>query len=230
MALVGLRMLVRGPTKVLVARMTRSRWLGARLFGIRLRPLSNRSLYYFDITTLPLVNAASRYVNAQTRVLDLGTGAAAIIGLALWRRHGCPVIAADADGLLVRAARENIAFNSAPIEVVQSSFFAGVRGDIDLVTFNPPYVTTAHGTARGLDDTYRIQWDGGPEGTSVVAGFLDEVARHPRRPFVLMGVNRWHATPDRLDTLFRNRPSLKIIEISRHRYLPVNIYTFQRTA
>lgn len=230
MSLVGLRMLVRSPAKVLVAWMTRSRWLGARLFGIRLCPLSNPSWYYFDITTLPLVNAASRYVNAQTRVLDLGTGAAAVIGLALWRRHGCPVIAADADRELVASAREHVALNGAPIEVVQSSFFSGVRGDVDVVTFNPPYVTTAHGVARGLNDTYRIQWDGGPDGTSVIGGFLDEVARYPRRPLVVMGVNRWHATPDLIDMLFRHRPGLTLIDVTRHPYFPVNIYVFQRTA
>ena len=229
MSLVGLRILVRGPAKALVARMTRSRWLGARLFRIRLRPLADRSLYYFDITTLPLVNAASRYVNAGTRVLDLGTGAAAVIGLALWRRHGCRVVAADANASLVAAARENVAFNGAPIDVVQSSFFSGVRDDVDLVTFNPPYVTTAHGAARGLDETYRIQWDGGPQGTSVISAFLDEVGRYPLRPLVLMGVNRWHATPDRIDALFRTHSRLEIIEIDRHPYLPVNIYVFQRT-
>ena len=222
-------MLVRGPAKLLVARTTRSRWLGERLFGIRLRPLSDPSMYYFDVTTLPLVSAAIKRVNPVTRVLDLGTGAAAVIGLALWHRHGCSVIAADVNASLVGAARENVAFNDAPIDVVQSSFFAGVHSEVDLVTFNPPYVTTAHGSARGLDEAYRVQWDGGPEGTSVISMFLDAVERHPHRPLVLMGVNRWHATPDRIDALFRDRPRLTLVEINRHPYLPVNVYAFRRT-
>lgn len=210
--------------------MTRSRWLAARLFGIRFHPLLDSSQYYFDVTTPVLVKTAARYVRPQMRVLDLGTGAAAIIGLALWRRHGCDVIAADINPMLVEASRDNVAFNRAPIEVVQSSFLTGVPGDLDLVTFNPPYVTAAHGSARGLDEPYRVQWDGGAEGTSVIANFLDVIARDPRRPLVLMGVNRWHATPDRVEALFRSRPILTLKDVVRHQWLPVNVYVFQRTA
>jgi HemK-related putative methylase len=224
----GLRLLIRGPLKLLVRRLTRSRSVASRLFGVRVRPLPDRSLYYFDVTTLVLRDVASRHIKTDTRVLDLGTGAAAIIGLSLWRRHGCPVISADVNPTLVLSARDNVAFNGAPIDVVQSSFFDGVPCEFDLVTFNPPYVTTSHGRRRGLADEYRIQWDGGPEGTSVIRRFLDEVARHGARPLVLMGVNRWHATPDRIDALFRERPRLRLVDVIEHRYLPVNVYVFQR--
>lgn len=226
---VGLRMLVRGPAKFLVGRVTRSRWLASRLFGIRVAALPDPSLYYFDVTTRVLRDAASRHITSGTRVLDLGTGAAAVIGLSLWRHHGCHVIAADVNPALVRTARDNVTLNGAPVDVVESSFFDGVTGDFDLVTFNPPYVTTGHGDERGLAEEYRIQWDGGPDGTSVIHRFLDAVARHRARPLVLMGVNRWHATPERIDRLFRQHPSLRLAEVIRHRYLPVNVYVFQRT-
>jgi len=225
----GLRLLLKRPASRLIARVTRSGWLAARLFGVRVRPLSDPSLYYFDVTTPVLVRVASRHVHPRMRVLDLGTGAAAIIGLALWRRHGCRVVAADINPSLVQSSRDNVAFNGAPIDVVQSSFLAGVDGDVDIVTFNPPYVTTAHGSARGLDEPYRVQWDGGAEGTSVIARFLDAIAADTRRPLVVMGVNRWHATPARLAALFHARPALTLRDVVRHPVLPVNVYVFQRT-
>lgn len=224
----GLRLLLKRPASRLIARVTRSRRLAARLFGVRLRPLSDPSLYYFDVTTPVLVSVASRHVRPGMRVLDLGTGAAAIIGLALWRRHGCRVVAADINPSLVRSAREQVACNNAPIDVVESSFLDGVAGDLDLVTFNPPYVTTAHGSARGLDEPYRVQWDGGAEGTSVIARFLDAIAADTRRPLGVMGVNRWHATPERLEALFAARPGLTRPHVVRHPWLPVNVYVFQR--
>jgi HemK-related putative methylase len=229
MAPVGLRMLVRGPAKFLVARITRSRQLASLLFGIRFTPLPDRSLYYFDITTLALINDASRHVTHNTRVLDLGTGAAGIIGLTLWRRRGCTVTAADVHPVIADRARDNIAFNAAPIDVVQSSFFDNVAGELDVVIFNPPYVTSGHGTARVLNDAYRAQWDGGSEGTSVIRRFLDAVVAYRGRPLVLMGVNRWHATPDRLDALFKAEPRIELLEVVRHRFVPVNVYVFRRT-
>lgn len=228
MAPVGLRMLVRGPAKRLIARITRSRRLASLLFGIRFTPLSDPSLYYFDMTTLALINDASRQIARGTRVLDLGTGAAGIIGLTLWRRHGCAVTAADINPALAERARANVAFNAAPIEVVQSSFFDNVASEFDVVTFNPPYVTSGHGAARGLDDTNRVQWDGGSEGTSVIRRFLDTVAAYRGRPLILMGVNRWHATPDRIDALFKAEPRLELLEVIRHRCVPVNVYVFRR--
>lgn len=225
----GLRLLLHRPASRLIAGVTRSRWLAARLFGVRFRPLPDPSLYYFDVTTPVLVSVAARYVTPRMRVLDLGTGAAAIIGLALWRRRGCRVVAADVNPSLVQTARDNIAFNGAPIEVVRSSFLDNVPGELDVVTFNPPYVTTTHGSARGLDQPYRVQWDGGTEGTEVISRFLDAIAADARRPVVLMGVNRWHATPDRLEALFTARPTLTRRAVVRHQWLPVNVYVFQRT-
>ena len=50
---------------------------------------------YFDLTTPVLVRLVAPRVTASTRLLDMGTGAFAAIGLALWRRTGCQVVASD---------------------------------------------------------------------------------------------------------------------------------------
>ena len=227
--LAGLDLVLRRPISRLVGYVTRSQRAAEWIFGIRLLPLPDRSLYYFDVTTPVLLREASTRATRDTRVADLGTGPWAILGVALWKRHGCTVVSGDVDRTLLEMARANARANEAPIQVVESRFLDNVAGDVGLVTFNPPYVQRAHGTARGLATAHRVQWDGGEDGLDVIRAFLDAVERDSRRPLVLMGVNRWHVPTSRLARLISSRSALQLMEVVEDRWLPVAVYVFRKT-
>ena len=119
------------------------------LFGGRF-PRLRPDEHYFDVTTVALRAVLRRGIAPASRVLDMGTGSAAVLGLWLWRRLRCRVRCSEVDPELVLQARESVRRNGAPIEVVRASFFEGVDGRFDHVVFNPPYVPTRVGSERGL--------------------------------------------------------------------------------
>jgi methylase of polypeptide subunit release factors len=179
----------------------------------------------FDATTPVLVRRALRRLPPGSRVLDLGTGASAVVGLALWKRGGHRVTAADVEPELVRSARESVRRSGAPIAVVRSRFFDAVEVDaLDAVVFNPPYVPTAAGERRGLPASRRSQWDGGGDGAAVVREFCTELAALGRRLPALVGVNRRHLPRALVEAAVAAAPPLRVERVWRGRLLPVDIY------
>lgn len=206
---------------------TRSRLLARALFGVDFRPLQDDETY-FDVTTPVLVRQAARRLSPSSRVLDLGTGTTAVVGLALWRRIGCAVTSADVNPESVRLAQANVDRNRAPIRVLQSSFLDGVDDAFDAVVFNPPYVPTEAGRRRGLSPRLRRQWDGGPDGLAVIDGFLGALETEPRDPIVLMGVNHRHVPRERVSALLAGHPGVGVEGIYRHPLLPVDVYALRK--
>jgi methylase of polypeptide subunit release factors len=193
------------------------------LFGVSFGRLGADD-YYFDITTFMLLRQALRVVNPGTRVVDLGTGTQAVIGLALWKKIGCPVIAVDVNPAIVELAQSNVARNSAPVAVRESSFFDGVPDVFDLVVFNPPYISTDEGESQGLPAARRTQWDGGASGTQVVEEFLSACAARGHSFRILLGVNSMHVGRDRIVRIIESHARITVIECHRSWLLPVVIY------
>ena len=77
-----------------------------------------KGAYYFDLTTFVLTRLLLKEIHKDNRVLDMGTGVSAIIGLFLWKHCGCHVISCDVNPEIVKLAQENIQFNNSPIDVV----------------------------------------------------------------------------------------------------------------
>jgi methylase of polypeptide subunit release factors len=178
---------------------------------------------YFDMTTPALVKVVGPRVRRESRVLDMGTGPFAVIGLALWRRCGCHVLATDVHPDIVRRARENVAANGAPIRVVEARFFEGIDEEFDCVTFNIPYVPTAR-LARPGD----FRSDGGPEGTSVIEAFLDAMSASGRAASAYLGVNASFVPRPKVVPLVEKRGSLRLAEIVRPLVIPVDVYVVER--
>lgn len=226
----GLRQWVRlgsrGPGRLLHSAFTRarrSRKVARSIFGIRFAPLAGAD-YYFDITTVALFRRLSRSLSAEARLLDMGTGAVAVLGISLWKRLGCRVISSDVNPALVESARKNVALNAAPIEVVCARFFDGIGDDFDVVCFNPPYVASETGDRRQLSER-RSQWDGGDEGTSVIDEYLRALTTL-RRPVVsYLGMNHLHVGREQMQAVLDRHRHVKVEEIHRDRALPVDIYT-----
>ena len=206
---------------------TRSRLLARALFGVDFRPLQEDETY-FDVTTPVLVRRAARRLSPSSKVLDLGTGTTAVVGLALWRKVGCEVTSADVNPASVQLAQANVERNRAPIRVLQSSFFDGVDGAFDTVVFNPPYVPTEAGRRRGLSPRLRRQWDGGPDGLAVIDGFLAALEGDPRAPVALMGVNHRHTPRERVSALLAGHAGIEVEDVYRHPLLPVDVYVLRR--
>ena len=205
----------------LAAAASTSRTLAPSPFLVDFPPLEPGERY-FDLTTPMLVSTGVRRLGPGRRLLDMGTGAFATIGLALWRRTGCDVVSTDVTPELVRRARANVEANGAPIRVVQARFFEGLEGGFDLVTFNPPYVPSA--MLSGPD----VQSDGGPEGTTVIEGFLDALAERGGQATALLGVNRLLVSRERVARLLEQRPGLGLTERLGHWSWPVDVYVLRR--
>jgi methylase of polypeptide subunit release factors len=201
-------------------RLRGSRALARWFFGVDFPPSAGQG--YFDMTTPALVRVVGPRLGRDSRVLDMGTGPFAVIGLALWRRCGCHVVSTDVDPDIVRRARENVAANHAPIRVVEARYFEGIDEEFDCVTFNVPYVPTAR-LARPGD----FRSDGGPEGTSVIEGFLDALAARGRVATAYLGVNASFVPRRKVLPLVERREELRLREVVRSLVIPVDVYVVE---
>ncbi len=205
--------------------LARSRWVGRLLFGFDL-PALRPGDRYFDVTTLALRRAARR-IPPGARVLDLGTGSAALLALDLWRR-GCRVEAVEIDAGVAGEAEASIRRQGAHRPLRRADLLEGAPDDLEFVLFNPPYVPTATGEGRGLPAAFRSQWDGGPDGTRVISAFLDALAAHPGDPTALLGVNGRHVPRERVEALVAERPALVLRETRGEPLLGVWVFVLGR--
>jgi methylase of polypeptide subunit release factors len=200
----------------------RSRSAARLLFGIDFGPIS-RDDYYFDVTTWVLARCVRARVAAGMRVLDMGTGAVAALAQVAARHTRGPVTAAELDPALAASARASVRHTGADVRVVHADLFAGVEGPFDWVLFNPPYVPTGTGERRGLSQLRRSQWDGGGDGTRVLARFLGAFARQPPGTRALVGLNRGHLPRPRAEALVAGAGAL-LAAVHASRVLPVDVY------
>jgi release factor glutamine methyltransferase len=209
-------------------RLARSRAAARGFLGIAL-PTLTADEHYFDATTLALVLAMRGRVARGARVLDMGCGSFAVIGLWLWKHFECQVVSTEVDAAIAERARESIRFNAAPIEVSVGEHFAGRREQFDWIVFNPPYVPTEVGRARGLPERMRTQWDGGPDGSAAIARFLAAFEREGHSASALLGVNRGHVARARVLELIERHQALALRETVRHPLLPSEVYVLVST-
>lgn len=202
----------------------RWRWLAKALLRIDFGPIGPDD-YYFDLGTLALVQRATKVLRPGARVLDLGTGGHAVIGLALRRRLDARIIAADINPTLVRMAREAVARNGASIPVYESRFFSALDDDeFDVVLFNPPYVPGATASSLDLPLERRSQWDGGEDGLAVIRGFLTALAELTHPVHVLFTSNRWFVDVGRVQEQIKEVPELAYHGVWRHKLFPIDIH------
>jgi release factor glutamine methyltransferase len=117
--------------------------------------------------TLLLLEAALAEAKPRDRVLELGTGSGFLA------RHLAGkvslLIATDLNPHACRAA------SSTGVGVARADLTAGIRGQFDLILFNPPYLPTEPG--ERLDDWLEKALDGGRTGREVIARLLPDLSR-----------------------------------------------------
>jgi len=207
-------------------RVSQSQRLGHWLLDVNFPP-AGRHDRYFDLTTHPLVRTVAPRLTRGSRVLDMGTGAFASVGIALWRRSGCHVLSTDIHPEIVRRARENIAANGAPIQVIQTRFFDGIEERFDVVTFNIPYVPSRLVADRDVPQPFPFQSDGGPDGTSVIQEFLDAFCQRPAIITAYLGVNALLVSRKQIVPLIERHSGLKLKQVVRPLVPPVDVYVVQ---
>lgn len=121
-------------------------------------------VYPFEEDSRLLLAAARAEYRTGYRVLEIGCGSGHISADLC---QTADVLATDISPHAVRASR------ALGIEVVRADLFAGICGRFDLVLFNPPYLPTL--PEERCDDWLEYALDGGPDGRSVIARFIEAV-------------------------------------------------------
>jgi len=87
---------------------------------------------------------------------------------------GAQVTAADVSPHAVECTVRNAARNSVRLEVVRSDLFERIRGNFDVIVFNPPYLPGSASSTSWIERA----WSGGDEGSEVAVRFLNDAWRH----------------------------------------------------
>jgi release factor glutamine methyltransferase len=127
--------------------------------------------YYPSDDSYLMLDALARLPLQEKKVLDVGTGSGV---LALFcATHGAQVTATDIDRSSLRHADKASGILGLSLELIVSDLFSKVKGQFDLVLFNPPYLPSS-----ALEDS---AVDGGPGGAMLSRRFLEELPIHLKR-------------------------------------------------
>ena len=174
------------------------------LFGVEV--IADSSLQtYCEWATILLRLRLHRHLEPGYRVLDLGTGAQALV--AILAKRICPeasVLATDILPERVEWAHRTIAKNRVDVECRQADLFQGISGRFDLILLTPPAIPSGElrslgfeqKTVAGLGTRYCWSGDGGQDGLDVIRPFLGELAEHlTDHGRGLVCVNPLHCSP-----------------------------------
>jgi release factor glutamine methyltransferase len=119
--------------------------------------------------------AAARRLSAS-RLLEVGTGSGAVaVSLAL--ESGLPVIATDVSLDALSLARDNACRLGAHVAFVQCDLLRGIRGTIDVLLANLPYVPDQRSLPKDVRDYEPHQaLFGGPTGTQLIEQLLTQAS------------------------------------------------------
>ncbi|WP_433624804.1 HemK2/MTQ2 family protein methyltransferase [Halomicrococcus sp. NG-SE-24] len=116
-----------------------------------------------------LATVAVDHVDADERVLEVGTGSGYVAGTVA-AETGARVVGSDVNPHACEQARER------GVETVRADLVTPFRDAVfDAVLFNPPYLPTDPETER--DDWMERALSGGESGRAVIEPFLDAVGR-----------------------------------------------------
>lgn len=171
------------------------------LFGVEVVGSPDMQSYFEWCTILQRI-IMRRYVWPGAKVLDLGTGAHAI--LAVFSRKMFPhavVVATDILPERVNLARLTAAKNGVYMECVVADMFDGLSSSFDLILFDPPAIPSEELEVLGYElKTYpglgsRRCWsgDGGQDGKEIIRSFVGRVGEYlTENGYAIMCINPLH--------------------------------------
>lgn len=128
-----------------------------------------------------------RYVVGNCKILEIGTGAHAILPIFLKKRFpDVSVVASDILADRIFHARRTSAVNKVNIKFMVADMFGGLDYQFDLIVFNPPAIPSGELKKIGVESRCypgigsRRCWssDGGTDGLQVIRKFLDHAAEY----------------------------------------------------
>ncbi len=166
------------------------------LFGFPPLPAAQPFGQYWDWTTLALKKLLDRCLDPGMSMLDMGTGAAAVLAIYAARQlHPGAVVAADHVATVVAAAELHTQAYARSVRVVESDLFSNLPGKFDVIVFNAPYLIKDNAKRLGLMATEidEIRFSGGLDGCTTIARFLTAVPCHLNaNGFAALGINHFH--------------------------------------
>ncbi len=105
-------------------------------------------------------------------MLEMGPGTGLISIHAA--KAGAIVTAVDINPHALECTRRNAAANNLRVETVKSDLFENVKGNFDIIAFNPPYLPGSTKTTSWIERS----WSGGDDGGEVAVRFLEEAWKH----------------------------------------------------
>lgn len=174
------------------------------LFGVK--TLGGETIHW-DTTTLMLKRSLKKVLRKEDSVFEMGVGQAAL--LSIWvakTRLAKKVDGADVSHARVASARQTVELNGVDIQLFESNLFSNVPGTYDVIFFNPPYVRTEIGRSLNLTERLNVDgdqvWDGGTDGTAVIADFLRDLKNHLLRGGkALVGVQDYYVKRPQMEAL-----------------------------
>ena len=125
-----------------------------------------------------LVELALERLPPRARILDLGTGSAAI-ALALKHERGdCAVVATDASEPALVAARHNAAKHAVDIELRLGSWYRVAGERFDVIVSNPPYIRSEDPHLDSLVSEPLIALEAGPDGLDALRVIVGGAPEH----------------------------------------------------
>ena len=180
--------------KVLLNSVFFSRMLTKRIFNVDVCPHKFKKYQNWDLTTLVLKKAISKYVTGNQTILEMGTGHLAILSTHIAKKNKVMITAADINSQFIENASRNAKKNGAIINFIQSDLFINVDGLFDIVLFNPPYVPIGwvlnNNRELVTNSVFDLVWNGGSDGSDTIKTFLKDVhsVTH-ENSIILLGVN-----------------------------------------
>ncbi|HYQ05052.1 MAG TPA: class I SAM-dependent methyltransferase [Polyangiaceae bacterium] len=146
-------------------------------------PTDSQDAVFLGPDSVRFVNAIVRSAPRSARIADIGCGTG-VGGIVLARRGFAEgrVVLADINESALRLARVNAELAGVDVDLVQSDVLSNVRGELDLVIANPPYLK---------DDKHRWYRDGAGEygegiGARMARAALKRLGENPRGGTLLL--------------------------------------------
>lgn len=89
--------------------------------------------------TEELILESYKYINKDSKVLDLGCGSG-FIGLAIKKNINCDVDMVDISNAAIKQTKKNAKLNNLEVNVFKSNWFKKINNKYDLIISNPPYL------------------------------------------------------------------------------------------
>ncbi len=128
----------------------------------------NKHVYEPSEDSFLLADAALSELKGFERMLEVGCGSG-IISAVIKTNTKASVVGIDINPHAVKCTRDN------GIDVIRGDLLSSIKGQFDIIIFNPPYLPTEDGERQ--KGWLNIALDGGCDGRTVIFRFLEEAGR-----------------------------------------------------